>query len=211
MAKLKAPLMSLGASGKLGNALVFFGWKGLDVVREYVIPTNPKSPNQKIQRDYLKDAVAKIHAAQGRATNPLRTEDQTAYALLGSTRPTPRTWFNTIVKLWIDCEVLDDDPVVYSCFHITGASRIAVTGIGFLNEQASEDLGTGKFYMGLTKTNLIHAYDASIAPGATITLPENDISGWASVGDKVFVQFRPDSGDDCEGADSGIYHFTAEA
>ncbi|GAH96000.1 unnamed protein product, partial [marine sediment metagenome] len=37
MAKLKGPLFSLGASQQLGKALVFFGWKGLDVVREYVI------------------------------------------------------------------------------------------------------------------------------------------------------------------------------
>jgi len=42
VSKLKAPLLSLGASGQIGKSLVFFGWKGLDVVREYVIPSNTK-------------------------------------------------------------------------------------------------------------------------------------------------------------------------
>jgi len=60
MAKLKAPLMSLGASGALGKALVFFGWKGLDVVREYVIPANPKTTaqNTQIVKQWLNQKVA---------------------------------------------------------------------------------------------------------------------------------------------------------
>ncbi|GAI75819.1 unnamed protein product, partial [marine sediment metagenome] len=46
MAKLKGPLFSLGASGALGEAVVYFPWKGLNVVREYVIPSNPKTDPQ---------------------------------------------------------------------------------------------------------------------------------------------------------------------
>ncbi|GAI66183.1 unnamed protein product, partial [marine sediment metagenome] len=65
MAKLKAPLMSLGASGQLGKSLVFFGWKGLDVVREYVIPSNPQTDLQTTQRDYLTEIVTRLHTVQG--------------------------------------------------------------------------------------------------------------------------------------------------
>src|SRR3989304_5419175 len=43
MAKLKAPLLSFGASGKLADTLVYFPWKGLAVVRSYVIPANPNT------------------------------------------------------------------------------------------------------------------------------------------------------------------------
>jgi hypothetical protein len=46
MAKVTGPLYSMGASGKLGNALVFFPWKGLNVVREWLVPTNKESSGQ---------------------------------------------------------------------------------------------------------------------------------------------------------------------
>jgi len=63
MAKLKAPLMSLGAAGQLGKSLVFFPWKGLDVVREYVVPSNPRSAPQTTQRGYMTAALVEFHAA----------------------------------------------------------------------------------------------------------------------------------------------------
>lgn len=46
MVKVTAPMMSLGASGTLGNAITFASWKGRPYVRERVIPSNPKSDAQ---------------------------------------------------------------------------------------------------------------------------------------------------------------------
>lgn len=46
MARLIAPLLSLGASGQIGNAIVFAEWKGLPYARRYVIPENPQSTAQ---------------------------------------------------------------------------------------------------------------------------------------------------------------------
>jgi len=40
MAKVRGPLFSLGASGQLAKTLVYLSWKGLDTVREYVIPAS---------------------------------------------------------------------------------------------------------------------------------------------------------------------------
>lgn len=40
----------MSASGKLGDAIVFFGWKGLNVVREWLIPVNKMSGAQGNQR-----------------------------------------------------------------------------------------------------------------------------------------------------------------
>lgn len=62
MAKLTAPLMSFGASGKLADALVYFPWKGVDSVRSYVIPANPRTALQMVQRAYLTAAVSNWHA-----------------------------------------------------------------------------------------------------------------------------------------------------
>jgi len=46
MVKVNAPMMSLDASGTLGNAITFSKWKGRNYVRERVIPSNPKSGGQ---------------------------------------------------------------------------------------------------------------------------------------------------------------------
>jgi len=43
MAKVTGPLMSLGASGKIADAIVFFPWKGRHAVRMWLKPTNTKT------------------------------------------------------------------------------------------------------------------------------------------------------------------------
>ena len=50
MVKVFGPCHSEAASGKLANAIVFFGWKGINVVRGWVRPANPKSATQGDQR-----------------------------------------------------------------------------------------------------------------------------------------------------------------
>jgi len=46
MAKVTAPLMSMSASGKLADAMVFFTWKGRNVVRQWLKPANPEATDQ---------------------------------------------------------------------------------------------------------------------------------------------------------------------
>lgn len=46
MAKVTMPLMSGSASGSIGKNIVFFGWKGRAVVREWLKPANPESAKQ---------------------------------------------------------------------------------------------------------------------------------------------------------------------
>jgi len=46
MARLTAPLLSLGASGSIAKSLVFASWKGIPYARVHVIPANPNSANQ---------------------------------------------------------------------------------------------------------------------------------------------------------------------
>ena len=50
MAKVFGPLHSDGATGKLANAIVFFPWKGNNVVRKWLKPTNKKSAGQGVRR-----------------------------------------------------------------------------------------------------------------------------------------------------------------
>jgi hypothetical protein len=46
MAKVTGPLYSMTASGKIADAMVFFGWKGKAVVRQWLIPLNRQSADQ---------------------------------------------------------------------------------------------------------------------------------------------------------------------
>lgn len=46
MARVKAPLFSLGASGSVGKSIVYSNWKGRDYCREYQIPQNPSTSLQ---------------------------------------------------------------------------------------------------------------------------------------------------------------------
>lgn len=46
MARLTAPLLSLGASGSIAKSLVYSTWKGIPYARVHVIPANPKSVGQ---------------------------------------------------------------------------------------------------------------------------------------------------------------------
>jgi len=62
MAKLKAPLLSFGASGAIAKSVVYFPWKGVNAARQYVVPANPRSDPQQTQRGYLTAATNNWHA-----------------------------------------------------------------------------------------------------------------------------------------------------
>lgn len=95
MAKLKAPLLSLGASGKLGGALVYFPWKGIDAVREYVVPANPRSTEQIAQRAHFEDAVDAWH------TNAYTDADRIAWNRWAGTLADIMSGFNAMMRLAI--------------------------------------------------------------------------------------------------------------
>lgn len=209
MAKLKAPLLSLGASGQIAKSLVFFGWKGLDCAREYVKPSNPNTASQSTQRGYFTAAVAAIHAALALASHPLDEDDKSALSALGSTRATPRTWFNEQVKEWSDVKVAGNVPIVYSDGTVSDTTANSIDLIAYINEETPSTLAAGKFYFGSSKTSLIHSKAATVTPGATVALTAEDCSAFLTAGQKYYFQFRPDVADGCEGAVSGIYSFTA--
>ncbi len=209
MGKLKGPLFSLGASGQLAKTLVFFGWKGLNVVREYVIPANPKTALQVTQRGYMTAAVAMVHTAQARAVTALTSADQVAYAALASAKGKIMTWFNQACKLWVDVKVAGDVPIVYTSGAVGNTTTTTIQVGIYLNEETGSQLAAGKFYFGTSKTNLINSSVATIVAGAEANIAAADLSAFLTAGVKYYWQFRPDSGDPCEGADSGIYNFVA--
>lgn len=197
MAKVNAPLMSFGASGALAKALVYFPWKGIDCVRQYVIPSNPKTTKQTTQRTILSDAVDAIHAMQIDGTHPLGDADATAYATWASCFSSPRTWFNQAVKNQVDVEVATNTPCIFGDADMDNATPGQIDAELWANEAT---IAAGKFFYGLTKTAMLNSVAATVAAkSCTATLPS------LTAGTKYFIQFRADAADPCEGAESGIY------
>lgn len=123
MAKVYAPLFGFGASGKIGKALVYFTWKGIDVVRSWVIPANPKSADQTTQRGYWTSAVAEWHAAGYTAG------DRTAWNMLASVATKVMTGFNRMIKAFVDEIILGNVwERIYagSTSDVTSASFVAI-------------------------------------------------------------------------------------
>ena len=208
MAKLKGPLFSLGASGAIGKVAVYFGWKGLNCVREYVVPANPKTPKQITQRSYVTDAVAKIHAAEIAVAIKLKTEDKAAYALKGSTHPTPRTWFNEIVKNWIDCKIKVKLACIFCSGEMDNTSKNDFRPHIYFAEEGPGNIAAGAFFLGTSKTAIIATKAGNITAGEGANLlPAGGFSG-LTAGRKYYWWFKPDVGDAYEWAASGIYYAT---
>ena len=206
MAKLKAPLMSLGASGALGKTLVFFGWKGINVVREYVVPSNPDTTLQQTQRGYLRTLVAAIHTAQALAADALEEVDQIAYSNLAAAKGLIMTWFNMACKLGLDALRLGDGYTIYRSGDLDDDDKDDFRPtIGFVDDTVLK-ITNAKFYLGTSKTNMIHSEVANVIVGGGANLTAGNGFSGLTAGKKYYWQLRPDDADPCEGSDSGIYY-----
>jgi hypothetical protein len=191
--------LSLGASGAIGKTIVYFGWKGLDCAREYVVPSNPKTTPQNTQRGYVIAVVAAIHDAQVDVTNPLIEVDKSAYSLYGSTFPTPRTWFNQIAQRWLLAEVNSEVAAIYANGEFVDPATEEIT-ITLFNHQTADQAGF--MVCGTSKTALIKA----VAADGVVGVHTGVFTGLTK-GVKYFFQFRPTKvTDDRFVARSGIYY-----
>lgn len=200
MAKLKGPLFSLGASGQIAKALVYFPWKGLNVVREHVIPSNPRSTNQTTQRGYLSNAIAHLRNVQSDASHPLTEADATALSLWASTYPTPRTWFNQVIKNCIDQLVAGLSRTIYSHGISNEAAAQLTPDIWDMSELAT----AGNFHYGTSKTALINVVAANVPAANHYSYDITPLTA----GVKYYWQFRATAPAGAVGCRSGIYHGT---
>lgn len=58
MAKVGAPFLSLIARGSVGKSLTATAWKGIKVMKQYSIPSNPQTVDQQSQRARIASAVS---------------------------------------------------------------------------------------------------------------------------------------------------------
>lgn len=92
VAKLLAPLLSFSASGKLANSIVAFSWHGINCLRSYVIPHNPRTPEQQANRQHIKIAT---FAWKNYLLAPLAREGWTNWATIDER---PLTGYNAAVS-----------------------------------------------------------------------------------------------------------------
>lgn len=176
MAKAKAPLFGFGASGKLGDAIVFGSWKGIDVAREYVVPANPRTAAQTTQRGYFTTAVAEWHDA----TNVLSAADKAAWNRLAGVQPSPRSGFNEFTRRYVDERVAGGS----GPGHFFAVQDVDLTADAFV-ANIDDSLGgtlTVTLHVGSTKTffsasaqdaqvsglTSFAAFDTGFAPGTTV-------------------------------------------
>jgi len=76
MAKTTAPLLSMGASGQIGETLVASKWKGRAYMRRYVTPSNPQTAEQTLTRNCFSFLQSVFKVAP-----PLFVEAWQAYAV----------------------------------------------------------------------------------------------------------------------------------
>lgn len=195
MAKVKAPLLSFSASGQIAKALVYFTWKGIGVVRQHVIPANPQTPLQDIQRGYFGDAVDEWHDTKYTAS------DVAAWNRYAAILAKPMSGFNAFVKQWLDLKVaavVAPNPF-FGCSIYSG-------GAGLMDVYGKEDgeATTAFCDWGYSKTALVNTEALVEGPAKTWIL--TDIA--VTAGKKVYGRFW--SYDNVGHAGyTGIYEFTA--
>lgn len=108
MAKVTGPLMSMDASGKFGDALVFGKWKGRNVVRQYTKPSNPQTSLQTDTRNALRVLAAGQAFA---AATALKRSGETVTDLveLKATAPAGQAWNGWLVKSGIGAGLVNFD------------------------------------------------------------------------------------------------------
>ena len=148
MAKVDAPLLSLGATGTIGKALTFCTWKGLNVCKTRPVPSNPKTADQVTQRGHFADAVDKWHSTLYVAA------DLIAWATRVGKQRLIMTGFNLFVKFFIDVAVSGDTFAeyygiagVYSAVSdkvtITGDCNVAsLEGLAYFYDESGKILGS---------------------------------------------------------------------
>jgi hypothetical protein len=169
MAKTKAPLFGFGASGKLGDSIVYGSWKGIGIAREYVIPANPNTSGQSTQRGYLTAAVAAWHTV---GANALEGADKEAWNRYAGVL-TKMSGFNAFCKEWIEelvaggtlpgffrnADVTDPDA---GAFAVDIDSTIAGTPTATLH------LGVTKTFFPYTDTAALSSGNAAFTAGDTL-------------------------------------------
>lgn len=155
MAKVRAPLFGLSAAGKLAGALVYFPWKGIKAVREYVIPANPSTAAQQTQRGYITQAMTDWHAVEW------TDDDITAFRRWANAMASAMTHVNVYVKHHILEKIAGN-----TWYNLSNVATSGVGSSGFTGEADATADNTAVINWGVTP-NSLHNQDTCTHAGGT--------------------------------------------
>jgi hypothetical protein len=183
----------LSASGQIAKTLVYGDWKGIDVVRKYVIPANPNTAAQQTQRGYFGGAVEDWH------TDGFTAIDVVAWNLYALAQKVAASGFNMLVKLKIICAVAAESwvPLVDCLVTAIGAAGAQINITGTVGS-------TIKLYWGTSKTSMFNEEAMADTAGDYEVI-------LAACGSSTKIYFYIEDKGAGEQARTGIYTFTTTA
>lgn len=98
MAKVTGPLMSLEASGTIGDALTFSRWVGRPYVRRYTVPSNPQTPIQETHRNRF-SVMGTIATWAARNNQVFDANTDNVQKLIKSKTPTDQRWNGFLLRV----------------------------------------------------------------------------------------------------------------
>lgn len=192
MARVTAPLLSLDARGKIGNALVFMGWKGIKDVRQYVIPANPQTADQVTQRTSFSDMVS---AWKNYFTVAL---GRTAWNRLATALSGALSGFNAFMRNAVQLNNTDPDGSMCSTAAAIAGNLVEFTMLNIDDGGAGDEAGNFEIWVGSTISNMTLNEEVAIA--ASKVTGTNDLG---DAGDVKYCMVRKGSLDR-----SGIFKLT---
>jgi hypothetical protein len=157
MAKVKLPLLGLEARGSLGKSIVYFPWKGINAVRQYVMPAQPRTQPQLDQRARLEAAVTEWHGASYNAL------DKAAWNRFAGLSATARSGFNRFVEEHVKQAILGN---VWTRMHGAVMSGVSTTEFSVTVTKVAAG-AIPKLWLGPSPTNLIYNREFTDTGGGT--------------------------------------------
>ena len=180
MAKVKAPLLSLGATGKLAKTLVFSTWKGIKTAREYVVPANPQTAAQTAQRTLFSAMVTSWR------TYFVLPAMRTAWNLAAQVGSKTQSGFNAAISAMV--QIASGDPNASFCTVLTEVTgHMLFTMINVDDGATGDEAGNFEVWKGSAADALLLADAESTISGGGL-----DYTATGGSGDVVYFQIRKD-------------------
>lgn len=198
MAKLKTPLLSLGATGSIGKSIVFSTWKGIKTAREHVSPANPNTALQQAQRSIFSVIVAFWRAYL------TGTNGKTAWNTAASNSGKPQSGFNAFTSAASKIAAL-----VAAASMVVGESAAGIAEVGFemlnLDDGATGDeAGDFTLEAGASVNQMLNTYTAAIVAGDLVF----DVSADFATDDVIYCRVVKTAGTISAAHRSGIFKYT---
>lgn len=122
MAKVTGPLMSLEATGTIGDALTFSRWVGRPYVRRYAVPSNPQTLLQEIHRNRF-SAMGTIATWAARNTQTFNANTDNVQELIKSKTPADQRWNGFLLRVMTSGNGAQFDACKNAWHTVSGSSQ----------------------------------------------------------------------------------------